>query len=302
MFLALSESIHSTIFGASGQRVIMRFASFSGPEPALGGFGIVEDGCIRPVLDARFTDLESVIAAGAYAEAAAAATEPVPITDKHLMPVLPRPGKIICVGMNYLAHIKEMGRERPAYPALFTRFPDSLVGHNQYIIRPRASTRYDFEGELAVVIGRTARHVKSDQAFDYVAGYTCFLDGSLRDYQRHTSQFIAGKNFRHSGAFGPWLVTSDEIPDPSVLALETRVNGQIMQQGRIDDLCFDIGALLEYLSTICQLNPGDVIATGTPSGVGAARDPQVWLQPGDVVEVDIDRVGVLRNEVADERQ
>jgi len=150
------------------------------------------------------------------------------------------------------------------------------------------------------VIGRQARHVAADRALDYVAGYACFLDGSVRDYQRQTSQFTAGKNFRHSGAFGPWLVTTDEIPDPRVLTLETRVNGQVMQAGRIDDLCFDIGVLIEYLSKICQLEPGDVIATGTPEGIGEARDPQVWLQPGDVVEVAIDRIGVLCNEVVDE--
>ncbi len=276
----------------------MRFASFTGPDAA--GFGLVENGCIRPVASHRFADLKSVIAAGAWDEAAGAATGPASIDAVCLEPVLPDPGKIICIGMNYLAHIREMGRTRPAYPTLFTRFPDSLVGHGQPIIRPIASTRFDFEGELAVVIGRQARHVAAEQALDYVAGYACFLDGTLRDYQRHTPQFIAGKNFRHSGAFGPWLVTTDEIPDPRVLTLETRLNGRVMQTGRIDDLCFDIGALIEYLSKIFQLEPGDVIATGTPGGVGAARDPQVWLRPGDVVEVDIDRVGVLHNEVVDE--
>lgn len=277
----------------------MRFASFTGPDTT--GFGIVADGRLRPVVSDRFPDLISVIAAGAYDEAAEAATEPVAIDDTSLSPVLPNPGKIICIGMNYVAHINEMGRNRPAYPTLFTRFPDSLVGHGQPIIRPAASTHFDYEGELAVVIGRTARHVTADRAFDYIAGYACFLDGTLRDFQRHTPQFIAGKNFRHSGAFGPCLVTTDEIPDPHLLTLETRVNGLVMQAGRIDDLCFDIGALIEYLSTICQLEPGDVIATGTPGGVGAARDPQVWLRPGDIVEVAIDRIGVLRNEVVDEK-
>jgi len=276
----------------------MKFVSFTGPKQS--GCGIVENDHVRPIVAYRFADLKSIIAADAYQEAAAAATDPVSFDALQLAPVVPNPGKIICIGMNYLAHIKEMGRDRPAYPTLFTRFADSLVGHEQPIIRPVASSHYDFEGELAIVIGRTARHIAAANALDYIAGYTCFLDGSLRDYQRHTSQFIAGKNFRHSGAFGPWLVTTDEIPDPRVLTLETRVNGQVMQTGRIDNLCFDIGALIEYLSTICQLDPGDVIATGTPSGVGAARDPQVWLQPGDVVEVEIDQIGVLRNTVVDE--
>ena len=276
----------------------MRFASFSGPDSA--GFGSVEGGSVRPVENHAFPDLKSVIIAGAYAPARASLSDPVSVVEVEMAPVIPNPGKIICIGMNYLAHIKEMGRERPAWPTLFTRFSDSLVGHARPIIRPCASKHYDFEGELAVVIGKQARHVKADRALEYVAGYACFLDGSLRDFQRHTSQFVAGKNFRHSGAFGPWLVTTDEIPDPRVLELETRVNGKVMQTGSIDDLCFDIGALVEYLSTICQLDPGDVIATGTPSGVGAARDPKVWLQPGDVVEVEISKIGILRNDVVDE--
>ncbi|HJP38107.1 MAG: fumarylacetoacetate hydrolase family protein [Gammaproteobacteria bacterium] len=276
----------------------MRFASFLNQHGA--GFGLVENDRILPIVGTRFADLQSVIAANAYAEAAAAATDPVAADGMLLVPTLPNPGKIICIGMNYVEHIKELSRDRPAFPTLFTRFPDSLVGHEQPVIRPRVSTHYDFEGELAVVIGRQARHVAAARALDFIAGYTCFLDGSVRDYQFHTSQFIAGKNFRHSGALGPWLVTADEIPDPNVLTLKTRVNGQVMQTGHIDDLCFDIGALIEYLSTVCQLEPGDVIATGSPSGIGMARDPQVWLQPGDIVEVDIDKIGVLRNEVVDE--
>ncbi len=276
----------------------MRFASFTRAETA--GFGIVEDGYIRTVPADHYADLQQMIAAGACAEAATLAVDPVSLVDVRLAPPIPRPGKIVCIGMNYVAHIAEMGRKRPAFPTLFTRFPDSLVGHDWPIMRPAASERYDFEGELAVVIGRRARHVTADRALEHVAGYSCFLDATLRDYQRHTSQFTAGKNFYRSGAFGPWLVTSDEIADPGPLHLETRINGRVMQSGRIDDLCFGIGALIEYLSAIFPLDPGDVIATGTPGGVGAARDPQVWLCPGDVVEVEIDRIGVLRNEVIDE--
>lgn len=276
----------------------MRLASFSRAETA--GFGIVDDGSIRPVPVERYADLQQMIAAGRCAEAATLAVDPIPLGDVRLEPPIPGPGKIICIGMNYVAHIAEMGRRRPAFPTLFTRFPDSLVGHDQPIVRPAASERYDFEGELAVVIGRQARHVQADRAFEHVAGYSCFLDATLRDYQRHTSQFTAGKNFYRSGAFGPWMVTGDEIAAPGRLRLETRVNGCVMQSGRVDDLCFGIGALIEYLSAIFPLNPGDVIATGTPGGVGAARDPQVWLRPGDVVEVEIDRIGVLRNEVVDE--
>ena len=279
----------------------MKFGSFlHGGRTA---YGIVDEDGVRPVagqlLDA-YPDLRSAIAGNALAEIAAHAQANERLDDFAWLPVVSNPGKIFCIGMNYLAHIKEMGRERPAYPTLFVRYIDSLVGHGNPIVRPTASTHLDFEGELAFVIGKQARHVAAVDALDYIAGYTCFLDGSVRDYQRHTSQFIAGKNFRHSGAFGPWLVTSDEIDNPGELSLETRVNGESMQTGRIDDLCFGIGALIEYLSTICQLEPGDVVATGTPSGVGAARDPQVWLQPGDTVEVEISRIGILRNVVVDE--
>ncbi|RMF97326.1 MAG: FAA hydrolase family protein, partial [Gammaproteobacteria bacterium] len=216
------------------------------------------------------------------------------------LPPVPRPGKIFCVGMNYIAHIREMGRELPPYPALFARFPHSFVGHGQPVIRPRVSRHFDFEGELAVVIGHRARHVDRARALEAVAGYTCLMEGTLRDYQEHTSQFTAGKNFQSSGAMGPWLVTSDELPDPTVMRLETRVNGEVMQRGEISDLCADIPAIIEYLSGICELEPGDVIATGTPSGVGAARKPPRWLAPGDQVEVEISGIGVLANPVADE--
>lgn len=281
----------------------MRFSSFQSDD--ISGYGTIDNGLIRAVpeeFSARHPDLKSVIAAGAMAEAADAASgqEPLDAAAVTFQPVIPNPGKIFGVGMNYMAHIKEMGREPPEYPALFVRFPDSLVGHRNPIIRPSASTHYDFEGELAVIIGRTARHVDADQAFDYIAGYACFLDGSVRDYQRHTSQFIAGKNFRHSGAFGPWLVTTDAIPDPAVLTLQTRVNGEVMQEGNVGDLCIGVRQMIEYLSTICRLDPGDVIATGTPSGVGAARNPQRWLLPGDRVEVEIDGIGTLENIVDDE--
>jgi 2-keto-4-pentenoate hydratase/2-oxohepta-3-ene-1,7-dioic acid hydratase in catechol pathway len=168
------------------------------------------------------------------------------------------------------------------------------------VIRPKVSYQFDYEGELAVIMGRTAHRVSAEAAYEYVAGYSCFLDGSVRDYQYHTSQFIPGKNFPNSGAFGPWMVTADEIPDPRNLNLITRINGAVMQRGDIGDLCIGIGEIIQYLSTICQLNPGDVIATGTPSGVGFARDPQRWLQPGDRIEIEIDQIGCLENQVADE--
>lgn len=280
-----------------------RFASFA--VDGVQGYGIVDaDGLtpVAPEFQARFPTLASVLAADCLADAAASAAgqRPLDPNSTTVLPPVPRPGKILCVGMNYAAHIREMGREPPAYPALFIRFPDSLVGHGQPVVRPRVSREFDYEGELAVVIGRVARHVHRDRALDVVAGYTCLLDGSARDWQRHTSQFTAGKNFRHSGAVGPWLVTRDELPDPRALTLQTRVNGERRQHAPVADLCIDVPAMIEYLSTICQLEPGDLISTGTPSGVGYADDPPRYLEPGDVVEVEISGIGTLRNPVVDE--
>jgi 2-keto-4-pentenoate hydratase/2-oxohepta-3-ene-1,7-dioic acid hydratase in catechol pathway len=207
--------------------------------------------------------------------------------------------KILCVGVNYRPHIEEMGRDIPEYPVVFVRFGSSLVGDGEPVIRPQVSEQFDFEGELAVIIGKPARHVSREDAFDYIAGYCCFLDGSVRDWQRHTGQFTAGKNFERSGAIGP-MVAVEDVGDPTALELTTRVNGEVMQEGRVSDLVFDIPALVEYCSTFTELQPGDVIATGTPGGVGAARRPPVWLKDGDLVEVAISGLGVLSNPVRDE--
>jgi 2-keto-4-pentenoate hydratase/2-oxohepta-3-ene-1,7-dioic acid hydratase in catechol pathway len=207
--------------------------------------------------------------------------------------------KILCVGVNYRPHIEEMGREVPEYPVVFVRFPGSLVGDGEALLRPRVSEQFDYEGELAVVIGKPARYVSRADAFDYVGGYCCFMDGSVRDWQRHTGQFTAGKNFERSGAVGP-VVPAAQIDDPTQLQLTTRVNGVVMQEGRIADLVFDIPTLVEYCSTFTELLPGDIIATGTPGGVGAARKPPVWLRVGDLVEVEIAGLGVLSNPVQDE--
>ena len=207
--------------------------------------------------------------------------------------------KILCVGVNYRPHIEEMGREIPEYPVVFVRFPGSLVSDGEPMLRPRVSEQYDFEGELAIVIGKVARHVSRDDAYDYIGGYCCFMDGSVRDWQRHTGQFTAGKNFERSGAIGP-MVPAAQIQDPTALELTTRVNGKVMQRGRISELVFDIPALVEYCSTFTELRPGDIIATGTPGGVGAARKPPVWLRDGDTVEVEISGLGVLSNPVRDE--
>lgn len=266
-------------------------------------YGLVEADVVRPVSAAfaeRYPDLKSAIAAGVLEEAAADVAGEVQVRGLQFDAVLPNPGKIVGIGMNYLAHTAELKRKQPVAPSLFARFPDSVVGHDRPIIRPAVSEQFDFEGELAIVIGRTARHVRAGDAFDYICGYSCFLDGSVRDYQYRTSQFTAGKNFHLSGAFGPWLVTADEIDDPEALRIRTRVSGEVMQDGNTRDMVFGIGEIVEYLSAIFPLEPGDVIATGTPSGVGAGREPPRWLVPGDVVEVEIEGIGVLRNEVVAE--
>jgi 2-keto-4-pentenoate hydratase/2-oxohepta-3-ene-1,7-dioic acid hydratase in catechol pathway len=246
----------------------------------------------------RHPTLKSVLAGGALAmlqEVRESAR--IPLAEAVFEPLIPDSGRIICVGINFKAHMKEMERDEPDYPWLFVRWGDSQVGHGQPLIAPSVSEKYDYEGELAVVIGKQAHRVKAADALSYVAGYTCFMDGSIRDWQRHSSQFTPGKNFHGSGSFGPWLVTADEIPDPAALNLQTRLNGEVMQQAPISDLKFDVPALIEYCSTFAKLQPGDVISTGTPGGVGFARKPPVWLKDGDTIEVDIDGIGVLRNPV-----
>lgn len=250
---------------------------------------------------ARCPDLRAVIAAGRLKEletADSVANHTVDSVD--FLPLIPNPDKVLCVGVNYRPHIKEMGRDIPDHPVVFVRFPGSQTGHKQAVIRPRVSQQFDFEGELAFIVGQRARHVSKSDALHYIAGYCCFMDGSVRDWQEHTMQFTPGKNFGRSGSMGPWLVTTDEITDPSRLTLSTRVNGEVMQQGQVADLVFDVPALIQYCSTFTELLPGDVIATGTPGGVGAARTPPSWLKAGDTVEVDIPGVGLLSNPVADE--
>ena len=222
------------------------------------------------------------------------------LDEIEFLPPVAHACKLLCIGINYVPHMKEMGRERPEYPVVFVRFADSIVGHGQPMIRPSDSVQFDYEGELAVVIGRRARRVSRASALDYVAGYACFNDGSVRDYQRHSQQFTPGKNFHASGSFGPWLVTADEVPDPRKLRLTTRLNGDVVQDESVGELCFDVAQLIEYCSRWAQLEPGDVIVTGTPGGVGAGRKPPLWMKAGDTVEVEISKLGVLRNPIADE--
>ena len=248
----------------------------------------------------RYPDVRSLLAGDAAAALGAdSGGAEFAAGEVAFLPPVPNPGKIICVGINYRPHVKEMGRDMPERPTLFVRFPGSLTGHGRPVLRPAVSEKYDYEGELAVLIGRSARHVARSGALGVVAGYSCFMDGSVRDWQNHTSQFTPGKNFQTSGAMGPALVTADAVPDPAALRLETHVNGKVMQEGRLADLIFDVPALIEYCSTFTELAPGDVIATGTPGGVGAARKPPVWLKDGDEVAVVIDGIGRLANPVRD---
>jgi 2-keto-4-pentenoate hydratase/2-oxohepta-3-ene-1,7-dioic acid hydratase in catechol pathway len=212
-------------------------------------------------------------------------------------PVIPDPDKIICVGLNYRDHVAETGRTVTEKPALFARFASSQVGHLQPLVKPWVSDDFDYEGELAVVIGRPGRHIPASRALGHVAGYACYNEGSIRDWQRHTSQFLAGKTFADSGSFGPWLVTTDDISDPSKLTLQTRLNGTIVQNTTTDLLITPVPELIAYISTICPLVPGDVIVTGTPGGVGAKRTPPLWMRPGDTVEVEISGISTLRNTV-----
>jgi 2-keto-4-pentenoate hydratase/2-oxohepta-3-ene-1,7-dioic acid hydratase in catechol pathway len=267
------------------------------------GFGVVVgDGIVDAStrLAGEPRALRAALAAGALPELArlSTAAPDFRLDDVALAPVIPdAAAKLLCVGINYVPHIREMGRERPEKPVIFVRFGDSVVGHGRAILRPRESEQLDYEGELAVVIGKRARRVSRERALDYVAGYSCFNDGSVRDFQRHSGQFTPGKNFHGSGSFGPWLVTTDEITDVRRLTLTTRLNGTVMQQESVGELCFDVPQLIEYCSTWAQLEPGDVIVTGTPGGVGAGRKPPVWMKPGDTVEVEISGIGTLRNPV-----
>jgi 2-keto-4-pentenoate hydratase/2-oxohepta-3-ene-1,7-dioic acid hydratase in catechol pathway len=220
-----------------------------------------------------------------------------PIGDVTLLPPITNPGKILCVGLNYRKHAEETGNPIPSYPVLFPRWPESHVGHGQSMLAPRESERFDYEGELAVIIGKTARRVSESEALDYAAGYSCYNEGSIRDWQRHSSQYLPGKNFYHSGAFGPCMVTADEIPNPAELTLETRLNGEVVQHEGVDDMIFDVPQLIAYISTYTELYAGDVIVTGTPSGVGHVRRPPLWMKAGDTVEVEISKIGVLRNPI-----
>ena len=227
--------------------------------------------------------------------------ETIPVEDIEYIPLIPEPGKIICIGRNYAAHAAEGGAEVPSYPEIFYRGKTSLLGHRESIIRPKCSDKLDYEGEFVFVVGKTCRHASEENALDYIAGYSLFNDATLRDYQRFSSQWTIGKNFDATGAFGPELVTSDELPEGLAgLRLKTELNGEVMQDASIDDLVFPVRTLVRILSECMTLEPGDVVVTGTPAGVGYARKPPVWMKAGDRIAVSIDGLGTLSNPVDDE--
>ena len=245
---------------------------------------------VRQVLEERALSLLS--------DAAAGLTPDIAVSEVILLPPVPNPGKILCAGINYRTHREETARPETAHPMLFTRFADTQIGHGAPALKPSVTQKFDYEGELAVVIAATADAVSVEDASAYVAGYACYNDFSARDWQRHTSQFLPGKNFKATGAFGPCLVTRDEIEDIGQCRLETIVNGDVRQSALIDDLIFSIEELISYISTFTTLHAGDVIVTGTPGGVGLFREPPEFLVAGDRVEVKITGVGHLINQIA----
>ena len=256
--------------------------------------------------DAKYPgNLATLIAAGPQAlkDAAAVLAGSAAIDPRmaKFLPPLPAPGKIVCVGLNYVDHSLESGFTPPAYPTIFARFTSSLIGHEAPILRPVASIQLDYEGEMVAVIGKGGRHIPKGQALDHVAGYSIFNDASIRDFQTKSPQWTVGKNFDCTGAFGPLFVTADELPAGGKgLKIQTRLNGQIVQDATTADMIFDVATLIAILSEAITLNPGDIIVSGTPSGVGMARKPPLFMTHGDVVEVEIEGIGVLRNPVEDE--
>ncbi|MEM8935256.1 MAG: fumarylacetoacetate hydrolase family protein [Pseudomonadota bacterium] len=219
----------------------------------------------------------------------------LPLDAFRFAPLIPNPDKIVCAGYNYKSHNEEVGKDLPPNPAVFLRATNTLAAHEQALPHPVISDHFDYEGELAVIIGRQGRHVAESDAMSLIAGYTCFLDGSVRDYQKHSP--TAGKNFPSTGPIGPSLVTTNDIPDPTKLTLTTRLNGEVVQHSTTDLLIYSIPKIVSYVSAFTQLEPGDIIATGTPEGVGSRRTPPLWMKKGDTIEVEINEIGVLRNTI-----
>jgi 2-keto-4-pentenoate hydratase/2-oxohepta-3-ene-1,7-dioic acid hydratase in catechol pathway len=280
----------------------MKLASYQTAQGASYGIvtakGIVD---LKRYLGNQYPDLKSLITGNAFSQAVqyAGAAPDYQASDVTWLPVIPNPDKIVCVGLNYQEHVVETGRDNTEQPAIFLRLPESQIGHKQPIVRPRESKNLDFEAEIAVIIGTPGRRISQQNAYKHVAGYSCYNDGSVRDWQRHTIQWTAGKNFPQTGGFGPWMVTADEIPPGTTMTLSCRLNGERMQHASTEQMIFKIPKIIEYVSTWTTLVPGDVLVTGTPGGVGARRNPPIWMKPGDKVEIEIDKVGVLENSITD---
>lgn len=259
-------------------------------------FGAIEGEHFIPFTPTH-TSWEAVLAAACAGQLQRSADR-TPVSALRWLPPMPATGRIICVGLNYALHAREGGHALPDYPAIFLRGALSAVGHGEPLVKPALSERFDYEAELAVVIGRRGRHVRAAEALDLVAGYTCFNDGSARDFQRKSTQWTMGKNFDASGALGPAIVTPDELPAGAHgLRIQARLNGQTVQDSTTADMIFGVPQLIETLSAVMTLLPGDVIATGTPSGVGFARTPPLFMQPGDRCEIEIEGIGILSNPV-----
>ncbi len=277
----------------------MKLASFV--HQGIRSYGIVKaDGVINlgRRLGDRYSDLKSLLAANALNEAQQLSGEKPDLSFDALefLPVIDNPGKILCVGMNYADKRKEFDQHNPA-PTLFVRFADSQTGHQTPVLKPRHSSEFDYEGELAVIIGKSGENISREAALSHVGGYSCYMDGSARDWQ-HT-WFTAGKNWRQTGAFGPWMTTADEIPDPHSLAIRTWLNGRMVQEDNTASMIHKVAELIEYISTFTRLNAGDVIITGSPGGVGKKRNPPLFMNAGDRIEVEIENIGHLSNVIMD---
>ena len=289
----------------------MRLFGFRGANKYTG-VGLLVKGSQDTYIDLCATDpripnnLQDIIQSPECMNKVAAASENAnaitgKLKDIAFKPPIERPGKIVCMGLNYADHAKEGGNARPEYPSFFMRGPSSLTAHLSPIIRPKVSDKLDYEAELAFVVGKKARHLTLENALDCVAGYSIFNDGSIRDYQRKTTQWTIGKNFDQTGAFGPWLVTPDELPlGCDGLNIQSRLNGQVMQNANTKDFLWGVAETIVLISECMTLEPGDVVITGTPAGVGYARTPPVFMKPGDVCEIEIESIGVLSNTIADE--
>ncbi|MDN4589810.1 5-carboxymethyl-2-hydroxymuconate isomerase [Xenophilus aerolatus] len=262
---------------------------------ALAGDRIVD---LHAASQGRYATLRSALAEldlAAIESLANAATPQLALADVTLLPVIPDAPRIFCVGLNYEEHRVEARREKTGQPTIFLRVASSQVGHGQPLVIPSESQQVDYEGEIAIVIGRGGRRIREADAWAHIAGYAPYNDGSVRDWQAHTTQWTPGKNFPATGGFGPWMVTRGEIGDGQVLALRTRLNGEVVQQATTEQLIFPMPGLVAYISSFTPLEPGDVIVTGTPGGVGFKRQPPLYLRPGDVVEVEVQDVGTLSN-------